>query len=220
MLIHHRGAAPTVHPTAYLAPNATLVGNVIVGPRARVMYGAVLDAEGSRIEVGEACVVAENAVLRATAVAEPEWPVLLGDHVFVGPHATVLGARVHRCAYLATGAVVLQGATIGAGACVAVHALVHARTRVEPEAFVGPHTVAVGDPAEVFTPDREEAIAAAIREINFAGAAFGTASTWGDRTQRYKEIAEVRVAEFGAHADDQWPAGIDASTLRGWKTGE
>jgi carbonic anhydrase/acetyltransferase-like protein (isoleucine patch superfamily) len=191
MLIRHRGAEPAVHPLAYVAPNATLVGDVRIGPRARIMYGAVLDAEASRIEVGEACIVAENAVLRATAVSDVPGAVLLGDHVFVGPHATVLGA------------VVLRGATVGAGACVAVHALVHARTRIQHEAFVGPHHVAVGDPAEIFSPDRGAEIAAAIRGINFAGAAFGTASTWGDRTRRYEEIAEVRVAEFAPHAHDQ-----------------
>jgi carbonic anhydrase/acetyltransferase-like protein (isoleucine patch superfamily) len=203
MLIRHRGVAPIVHPLAYVAPNATLVGDVRVGPRARIMYGAVLDAEASRIEVGEACIIAENAVLRATAVSDVPGAVLLGDHVFVGPHATVLGAVVLRCAYLATGAVVLQGATVGAGACVAVHALVHARTLIHHEAFVGPHHVAVGDPAEIFSPDRGAEIAAAIRGINFAGAAFGTASTWSDRTRRYEEIAEVRVAEFAPHAHDQ-----------------
>jgi carbonic anhydrase/acetyltransferase-like protein (isoleucine patch superfamily) len=213
LLISHRGHAPTVDPSAYIAPNATLVGAVTVGPRARIMYGAVLDAEGSRIEVGEACVITEHAVLRATAVAEVEQPVLLADHVFVGPHATLLGARVERCAYLATGAVVLQGAVVGAGACVAVHALVHARTVIAPEAFVGPYTVAVGDPAEIFTPDRAADLAAAIRDLNFAGAAFGTASAWTDRTQRYEEIAEVRVTEFGAHVDDQ-PGGGASTLLR------
>ncbi|WP_329584822.1 hypothetical protein OG298_00325 [Streptomyces sp. NBC_01005] len=93
MRIRHQGHVPQVHPTAYVAPVATLVGDVRIGPRARVMYGAVLDAEGSRIEIGEASVICENAVLRASAVAG-EQPVLLGDHVFVGPHATLLGCAV------------------------------------------------------------------------------------------------------------------------------
>jgi carbonic anhydrase/acetyltransferase-like protein (isoleucine patch superfamily) len=209
VLIKHRGVAPAVHPSAYVAPNATLVGDVRVGPRARIMYGAVLDAEGAYVELGEACVVAENAVLRATAVAAETagtaqpWPVRLGDHVFVGPHATVLGAVVGRCAYLATGAVLLQGSHVGDGACVAVYALVHARTRIENEAFVGPHVVAVGDPAQLFTPDRADDLAAAIRDINFAGAAFGTQSAWTGRISRYEEIAEVRAAEFAEHAHDE-----------------
>ena len=69
ILVKHRGKDPVVDPTAYVAPTATLVGDVRIGPRARVMYGAVLDAEGSRIEVGEATVICEQAVLRASAVA-------------------------------------------------------------------------------------------------------------------------------------------------------
>jgi carbonic anhydrase/acetyltransferase-like protein (isoleucine patch superfamily) len=203
MLIKHRGAQPTVDPTAYVAPNATLVGDVRVGPRARIMFGATLDAEGAYIEIGEACVIAENAVLRATAVADPAHPVVLGDHVFVSPHATLLGCHVGRCAYLATGITVLQGANRAPGAVVAVGALVHARTVVPAEYFVPPMSVAVGDPVRVIGSDRPDELTAAVRDVNFAAAAFGVEAEWTDRIARYERIAEVRVAEFGAHAGDE-----------------
>jgi carbonic anhydrase/acetyltransferase-like protein (isoleucine patch superfamily) len=201
MLIRHRNAAPVVDPSAYVAPNATLVGDVRVGAHARVMYGAVLDAEGARVEVGAYTIVSEQAVVRATAVTDA--PVELGDHVFVGPHATVLGARVGRCAYLAANATVLQLARVGAGACVAVGALVHARSVLPDEFFVPPHTTAVGDPVEVFGPDRAEELAAAIAGVGFADAAFGVRTPWTDRINRYREAAEVRSAEYAAHADDE-----------------
>jgi carbonic anhydrase/acetyltransferase-like protein (isoleucine patch superfamily) len=200
--IRHRGHAPRVHPTAYVAPTATLVGNVAVGPRARVMYGAVLDAEGSRIDIGEATVICENAVLRGSAVTGGEQPVLLGDHVFVGPHATLLGCVVDRCAYLATAATVLQTAQVGAGAVIAVGALVHARAVVPAEYFVPPRTVVVGDPLRVLTAGSDE-VPDAIRAVDFAGVAFGVAADWTDRVNRYERIAEVRVEEFGAHTDDE-----------------
>ena len=80
MLLRHRGHEPAVHPSAYVAPNATVVGDVRIGPRARVMYGAVLDAEASRIEVGECAVICEHAVLRATAAGGTARPVVVGDH--------------------------------------------------------------------------------------------------------------------------------------------
>jgi len=201
MLIRHRGATPAVDPTAYVAPNATLVGDVRVGAHARVMYGAVLDAEGAHVEVGPYTIVSEHAVLRATAVTDAA--VELGDHVFVGPHATVLGARVGRCAYLAANATVLQLARLGAGASVAVGALVHARTVLPDEFFVAPHTTAVGDPVEVFESDRSEELAAAIAGVGFADAAFGVRTAWSDRINRYREAAEVRSAEYAAHADDE-----------------
>jgi carbonic anhydrase/acetyltransferase-like protein (isoleucine patch superfamily) len=82
MLIRHRDAEPRVDPTAWVAPTATLVGDVRIGPRARVLYGAVLDAEGAVVEVGASAIVSEHAVLRATAVTDVARPVLLGDHAF------------------------------------------------------------------------------------------------------------------------------------------
>jgi len=174
--IRHRGQLPQVHPTAYITPTATLVGDVRVGPRARVMYGAVLDAEGSRIEVAEAAVICENAVLRGSAVAGDQ-PVLVGDHVFVGPHATLLGCEVGRCAYVATGATVLQRARLALSA--------HSFTR---EPF-----------CRTSTPDLAEAVG----RVGFAQVAFGVAVEWTDRITRYEHIKEVRVAEFGVHADDE-----------------
>jgi carbonic anhydrase/acetyltransferase-like protein (isoleucine patch superfamily) len=53
MLIRHRAAEPIVDASAFVAPTAVLVGRVSVGPRARVMYGAVLDSEASKVSTSE-----------------------------------------------------------------------------------------------------------------------------------------------------------------------
>jgi carbonic anhydrase/acetyltransferase-like protein (isoleucine patch superfamily) len=201
MLVRNRGADPAVDPAAFVAPTAVLVGRVLIGPGARVMYGAVLDSEGSRVDVGPTTIICENAVLRATAVGDEEHPVVLGDHVFVGPHASLLGCVVEPACYVATGATVLQGATVGSGAVVAVGALVHANTKVPSEFFVPPNTVAVGDPMEIYAPG-DERLAEAIRSANFARTAFGVRTAWEDRIARYKETAEIRSEEFGSHSDD------------------
>ncbi|WP_028921854.1 gamma carbonic anhydrase family protein [Pseudonocardia acaciae] len=192
MLIRHRGHAPIVDSSAYIAPTATLVGQVRVGPRARVMYGAVLDAEDGAVEVGECSVICENAVLRGD--------VRLGDHVFVGPHSTLLGCHVQRCVYLAAGATVLQEADLGAGAVVAIGAAVHARTVLPDEVFVPPNNVAIGD--QVYTPG-DPALPQAIRSVEFARVAFGVDSDWEDRIRRYERMTEVRSAQFAAHLDDE-----------------
>jgi carbonic anhydrase/acetyltransferase-like protein (isoleucine patch superfamily) len=202
MLLRHRGQEPVVDPSAFVAPTATLVGDVRVGPRARVMYGAVLDAEAARVEVGECAIVCEHAVLRATAAGGPPRPVVLADHVFVGPHATLLGCHVDRCAYLATGVTVLHAARIGAGGSVAVGALVHAGAVVPDERFVPPNMVAVGDPVRLLPADDPEALGEAVRSTGFARLAFGVEAVWEDRIARYEQMAEVRSGEFAAHADD------------------
>jgi carbonic anhydrase/acetyltransferase-like protein (isoleucine patch superfamily) len=201
MLIKSRGIEPTVDASAFVAPTAVLVGGVSVGPRSRVMYGAVLDSEASRVEVGECAIICENAVLRATSVGGTDLTVVVGDHAFVGPHATLLGCTVEPACYVATGATVLQGATVGSGAVVAVGALVHANSVVPDEFFVPPNTIAVGDPVKIYAPGDEE-LPEAIKSANFARTAFGVQTAWEDRISRYRETAEVRSEEFGAHLED------------------
>ena len=201
MLIRNRGAEPTVDVSAFVAPTAVLVGRVSVGPRARVMYGAVLDSEASKVEVGATAIVCENAVLRATSAGDRDLPVVVGDHALVGPHATLLGCVVESACYVATGATVLQGARLGSGAVVAVGALVHANTKVPSEFFVPPNTIAVGDPLQVYAPG-DEGLPEAIRSANFAQTAFGVRTAWEDRIQSYRETAEVRAEEFESHLDD------------------
>jgi carbonic anhydrase/acetyltransferase-like protein (isoleucine patch superfamily) len=166
------------------------------------MYGAVLDSEGSRIEIGECTVICENAVLRATASGEVEHPVLIGDHVFISPHATLLGCTVESCSYIATGATILQGAIIKPGGVVAVGALVHAKTVVPHKSTLPPNTIAIGDPIKLYSPDEKEALAKAIKSIGFAKTAFGVEAQWEDRLFRYQQTAEVRSKEFGSHFDD------------------
>src|SRR5918999_2598845 len=150
LLIRHRRVEPIVDASAFVAPTAVLIGRVSVHPRARVMYGAVLDSEASKVEVGATAIVCENSVLRATSVGDTDLPVVVGDHAFVGPHATLLGCTVEPACYLATGATVLQGAMVGSGAVVAVGALVHANTVVPSEFFVPPNNIALGDPLRVY----------------------------------------------------------------------
>jgi carbonic anhydrase/acetyltransferase-like protein (isoleucine patch superfamily) len=205
MLIQHRGNRPTVDPTAFVAPTAVLVGNVTLGSRSRVMYGAILDSEGSRVEVGDCVVVCENAVLRATAEGDAEYPVMLGDHVFVSPHATLLGCTVERCSYVATGATILQGANVRSGAAVAVGALVHAGTVVPAEAFVPPNSVAIGDPMKLYSASDVESVADAIRAVGFARRAFGAPADWSDKLARYEQATEVRSGEFAEHVHDTTP---------------
>jgi carbonic anhydrase/acetyltransferase-like protein (isoleucine patch superfamily) len=201
MIVKHRGFTPEVDPSAFVAPTAALVGNARIGPRSRVMYGAVLDAEGSSIEIGECTIVCENAVLRATAAGDVDHPVLVADHVFISPHATLLGCTVERCAYIATGVTVLQGAVVKAGASVAVGALIHANTVIPEKTFVPPNMIAVGDPVRILAPD-DERLPEAIASISFARTAFAADAHWEDRIERYRQATEVRSEEFGAHAGD------------------
>jgi carbonic anhydrase/acetyltransferase-like protein (isoleucine patch superfamily) len=202
MLIRHRDRDPSVHPSSFVAPTAALVGDVTIGPRARVMFGAVLDSEAASVEVGECTVVCENAVLRATKTEAVDHPVFVGDHVMVGPHATLLGCRIERTAYIATGAPILHGARVGVGAVVGVGALVHAGTPLLDGYFVPPNMVALGNPVEIRGLDDPAALARAVKEVGFLGKAFGLDIGWVDQSARYERAMEVRSAELEAHGSD------------------
>jgi carbonic anhydrase/acetyltransferase-like protein (isoleucine patch superfamily) len=57
MLIEHQGRRPQLAPTAYVAPNAVVCGDVIVGEGCRILFGAVVTAEGGRVELGDRVIV-------------------------------------------------------------------------------------------------------------------------------------------------------------------
>ena len=130
MLIEHRGERPTVPDSAYVAPNAVVCGEVRLGEDARVLFGAVVTAEGGPVEIGESTVVMEQAVVRG----RERHSTSIGDHVIVGPHAHVNGATVEDEAFLATGSSVFMGARVGAGAEVRINGVVQVNTHLLPRA--------------------------------------------------------------------------------------
>jgi len=203
MLIKHRGFEPQVASSVFVAPNATLIGKVNIGPKSRVMYGAVIDSEGSKIDIGECSIICENAIIRATASGNVGHPVSIGDHVFVSPQTTLIGCSVESYSYIATGATVLQGATIHKGAIVAVGAFVHAKAVIPSDLFVPPNTIAIGDPVKIFSPDEKETLVDAIRSIGFTKIAFDVEPQVQDRLSVMKKATEVRSKEFGSHFHDE-----------------
>lgn len=169
MLLEHLGMSPRVHPTAYVAPTAVLCGDVTIGPESRVLFGAVLTAEGGPVVLGAQCIVMENAVLRGSA----RHPLRIGDHVLIGPQAHVSGCTVENDVFLATGSSVFNGAVLGARGEVRINGVVHVNTAVPPDAIVPIGWVAVGDPAQILPPGRHEAIWAVQRTLDFPGTVFG-----------------------------------------------
>ena len=164
MLIAHAGKAPKVHPAAWVAPDATICGDVTIGAGTRVLHGARLIGEaGGVIAVGRECIVMENAVVRAG----PRHACSIGDNCLIGPSAHVTGAALEEQVFVATGAAVFHGARLGRGAEVRVGAVVHLRTRLEAGAMVPIGWVAVGDPARILPPDQHEAIWAVQAPLNF-----------------------------------------------------
>lgn len=169
MLIEHLGKSPQIDETAYIAPTATICGDVKIGANSRIMYGATVIAEGGAIEIGENCVVLENAVLRSTA----KHSLKIGDNVLIGPNAHVVGCTIEDNVFVATGAAIFHGARLGEGSEVRIHGVVHLRTELPADATVPIGWVAVGDPVRILPPDKHDEIWAAQKPLNFPGYVYG-----------------------------------------------
>jgi carbonic anhydrase/acetyltransferase-like protein (isoleucine patch superfamily) len=137
-LIEVKGRRPTIGADVFLAPTAVLVGDVHVGDRANIWFGAVLRADFSYIEVGEGASVQDNCVVHCAEGL----PTIIGQDVLVGHGALLEGCEIDEHALVGMGAIVLQRAHIGARAMVAAGAVV-------PEgAVIAPGVLAAGVPAQ------------------------------------------------------------------------
>ncbi|MGW7257964.1 gamma carbonic anhydrase family protein [Streptomyces sp. NPDC054834] len=133
------GREPKVDPEAFVAPTASVIGDVTLEAGASVWYGAVVRGDVERISVGASANVQDNVTLHA----DPGFPVSVGERVSIGHNAVVHGATVEDDCLIGMGATVLNGAVIGAGSLVAAQALVPQGMVVPPGSLVA------GVPAKV-----------------------------------------------------------------------
>lgn len=136
-LFAFEGVAPTVHETAFVAPTATLVGDVTVEEGASVWYGAVVRADYAPVVIRAGANVQDGAVIHAP----PGMPCEVGPGATVAHNCVVHGATIGAEALIANGAIVLDGATVGA------RALVAGGSTVRPGGTIGEGMMAAGSPA-------------------------------------------------------------------------
>jgi carbonic anhydrase/acetyltransferase-like protein (isoleucine patch superfamily) len=141
-LYSFEGVSPTVHPSAFVAPTAVLVGDVVVEAEASVWYNAVLRGDFSRITVREGANVQDGAVLHAP----PELPCDIGRGATIAHQCVVHGATIGEEALIGNGSTVLDGAKVGRRTLVAAGALVVAGAEIPEEVLV------TGAPAKVKGP--------------------------------------------------------------------
>ncbi len=139
MVLSYRGVRPVIHPSAFVAPGADVIGRVRLAKDASVWFGCVLRGDVNRIEIGEATNIQDGSILHV----DDDCPCLIAHHVHVGHHANLHGCRVERGAMIGIGAIVLSGSRIGTEAIVGAGSVVLEGTRIPPR------TLAVGAPARV-----------------------------------------------------------------------
>lgn len=148
------GQRPTLHPTAWVAPSADLIADVVLGEQANVWFGAVIRGDNTTITVGARSNVQEGAMLHSDAGV----PLTIGEDCTIGHHAILHGCTVGNASLIGMGAVLLNRAVIGDECIVGAGALV-----TEGKSFPAGSLI-VGSPAR------------AVRELDAQSRAFLRAS--------------------------------------------
>lgn len=130
--------APEIHETAYVMPEATLIGAVVIGEGVSVWPGAVLRADNEPVRIGDGSNVQEGAVLHT----DKGYPLTVGNNVTIGHQAMLHGCTVEDGALIGIQAIVLNGAVIGKESLVGAGALV-----TEGKVFP-PRSLIIGSPAK------------------------------------------------------------------------
>lgn len=141
MIITYGGKTPRIHPTAFVAPTAVIIGDVEVGAESSIWFGAVLrgDHPDRRIRIGARSSIQDNCVLHVSARGD----TVVGDDVTVGHGAVFESCEVRRSALVGMNAVILHDAVIGEESLVAALSVV-------PEGMKVPaRTLVAGAPARV-----------------------------------------------------------------------
>ena len=162
------------------------------------MFGACVIAEGKQVSIGSNCIVMENAVIRSTT----RQPTRIGSNCLVGPNSHLVGCTLEDCVFVATGASIFHGATLGYGSEVRINGVVHLRTNLAQGRVVPIGWVAVGNPARIMPPTEHDGIWAIQKPLNFSRYVYGVERT-PEGGNDMKEITRRRSEELASHRDDQ-----------------
>src|SRR5437588_11865340 len=130
---------PKIHRSTILAPNCTIIGDVVIGPRTSIWPGAVIRGDYGYIRIGSDCSIQDNVVVHCSA----EDPAIIGNGVTVAHSAVVHACRVGDECLIGVGAIIFDGASIGRHSILGVGPTVLGGTRLPPR------SIAVREPAKV-----------------------------------------------------------------------
>lgn len=142
MIIPFQGKYPRVNPSAFVAENALVIGDVEVGPDTSIWFYSIVRGDTNAIRIGSRCNIQDACVLH---VGEKR-PTILEDEVSLAHRVVVHGCRLGKRSLIGIGAIVLNGAEIGEEAVVGAGAL------VAPQTIIPPKMLAIGVPAKPVRP--------------------------------------------------------------------
>jgi carbonic anhydrase/acetyltransferase-like protein (isoleucine patch superfamily) len=129
-----RGFTPKIGEDCYLADNATIIGDVVIGDQCSIWFNAVLRGDVNSIKIGDRVNIQDGTVIHTLYQKST---VEIGNDVSVGHNVTIHGANIRSGALIGMGSTILDHAEVGEGAIVAAGALVLSNTVIEPNTLWG-----------------------------------------------------------------------------------
>ncbi|KAE9628011.1 gamma carbonic anhydrase family protein [Sedimentitalea sp. CY04] len=139
MIYTFEGETPKIADDVFVAPNASIIGNVEIAEKASVWFGVVIRGDNDLMRIGEGSNIQDNCVLHS----DPGFPLTIGRNCTIGHSAIVHGCTISDGTLIGMGATVLNGAVIGRNCLIGAGALVTEKTVIPDNSLV------VGSPARV-----------------------------------------------------------------------
>ena len=146
MIIAFKGTFPKIDPTAFVAENATVIGDVEIGPGTNVWFYSIVRGDQNYIRIGSNCSIQDACILHV----EKEIPLIIEDEVAFGHRVIAHACTIKRGSLIGIGAIVLNGAVIGE------ESIIGAGSLVTPNTVIPPRMLALGNPAKQVRPLNEK----------------------------------------------------------------
>ena len=151
-----KGILPTFGDDCFIAPNATIVGDVVMGNNCSIWFNAVLRGDVNNIRMGNKVNVQDGAIIHCTYL---KTGTLIGNNVSIGHNAIVHGCVIHDNVLVGMGAIVMDNVEVGSNSIIAAGAAVLENTKIEPG------SIYAGVPAKKIKDISQELISGEINRI-------------------------------------------------------
>ncbi|MCB1319655.1 MAG: gamma carbonic anhydrase family protein, partial [Leptospiraceae bacterium] len=147
VILPYKGVKPVIDPSAFIAPNATIVGDVYIGPECGIWYGCVIRGDVSHIRIGARSNVQDGTVIHCTET--PNTPTIIGENVTIGHQAMLHACTLEDRSFIGMSTTILDKAVVESGGMLAAGAMLTSGKHIlKGELWAG-------NPAKFFRPMTE-----------------------------------------------------------------
>jgi carbonic anhydrase/acetyltransferase-like protein (isoleucine patch superfamily) len=132
-VIRHHGVTPTIPDTAWLAPTATVIGDVVLGEHASLWFNVVARGDCNYIRIGDRSNIQDNSTIH---VSVDTWPTIIGNDVVGGHNILLHGCTIRDRVLVGMGSTVMDGVEVGEESIIGAGALVTPHTKIPPRSLV------------------------------------------------------------------------------------